>query len=182
MKHYDTIFLDRDGTLNPDPGYINRLDDFSLFDFSIPALKRLSDYRFCIVTNQSGVSRGLIERDELDGIHDFLQNTFKENGLELLSIYICTDHPDKATNRRKPGTGMFDEASNELGIDLKNSVMIGDGVADMEAARKLGMDSILVRTGRGLESESHFSESDFPAAVVDDLNGAADWILEMGSS
>jgi|LUMJ01.1.fsa_nt_gb histidinol-phosphate phosphatase family protein len=177
MKNYDTIFLDRDGTLNPDPGYINRLEDYSFFDFCIPALKKLSDFRFCIVTNQSGISRGLIEIDTLNNIHAFVRNSFIENGLNLLQIYICTDHPDKATEHRKPGLGMFNQASQEYGIDLEQSLMIGDSIADMEAARNIGMDAILVRTGNGAESENHYIDSDFPTAVLDNLEKAADWIV-----
>lgn len=177
MKHYDTIFLDRDGTLNPDPGYISQLKDFSFFDFALPSLKKLSEYRFCIVTNQSGISRGIIELDALENIHRFVRNSFKENGLDLLSIYVCTDHPDNATDRRKPNTGMFEEASEEQKINLRNSVMIGDSIADMEAAQSLGMDGILVRTGNGLATEAHYKQEDFPIAVVEDLNEAADWIL-----
>ena len=72
MKHYDCIFLDRDGTLNPDPGYIKTLDEFHFYSFTISALIRLSKHknRFCIVSNQSGISRGLIKQTELDKIHD----------------------------------------------------------------------------------------------------------------
>ena len=74
MRKYNTIFLDRDGTLNPDPGYISSLDQFEFYDFTIPALQRLaySGNRFCIVTNQSGVSRGLIDQDDLNKIHVYL--------------------------------------------------------------------------------------------------------------
>jgi len=107
MKAYDTIFLDRDGTLNPDPGYIASLRDFTFFDFALPALQKLKDNRFCIVTNQSGVSRGIIEQNELNKIHHYVQTAFKDHGLDLLDIFVCNDHPDHATERRKPGTGMF---------------------------------------------------------------------------
>ena len=86
MRKYNTIFLDRDGTLNPDPGYISSLDQFEFYDFTIPALQRLahSGNRFCIVTNQSGVSRGLIDQDDLNKIHynayDFYNLSTKEIG------------------------------------------------------------------------------------------------------
>ena len=91
MKDYDTIFLDRDGTINPDPGYISMLDDFQFFDFTISSLKKLADggNRFCIVTNQSGVDRGLIEQRNLDEIHTFIQNEFQINNIPLLGIYVC---------------------------------------------------------------------------------------------
>jgi len=77
MKQYDTIFLDRDGTLNPDPGYINDLSQFNFFDFTMEGLKILSENgnRFCIITNQSGIGRGMIEVDKLSEIHDYILNT-----------------------------------------------------------------------------------------------------------
>ena len=90
MRKYNTIFLDRDGTLNPDPGYISSLDQFVFYDFTIPALQRLaySGNRFCIITNQSGVSRGLIDQDDLNKIHDHIKNEFFKNSIPLLDIYI----------------------------------------------------------------------------------------------
>ena len=88
MKKYNTIFLDRDGTINPDPGYISSLDQFAFYDFTFSALKRLTQdgNRFCIITNQSGVSRGLINPLELDKIHDYVKNQFMENSIPLLEL------------------------------------------------------------------------------------------------
>ena len=105
MKQYDTIFLDRDGTLNPDPGYINSVDQFTFYDYTMDALKQLSNSgnRFCIITNQSGIARGIVTLDALAEIHDYVLNAFHENELELLGIYFCPDHPDEATENRKPG-------------------------------------------------------------------------------
>ena len=104
MKKYDTIFLDRDGTLNFDPGFIQNVEQFAFYDFAIPALKILSDsgYRFCIVSNQSGVERGLIDIGDLREINGFIRREFMANQINLLDIYFCTDHPDEASNRRKP--------------------------------------------------------------------------------
>ena len=132
MKKYDTIFLDRDGTLNPDPGYINVLDQFTFYDFALQALKNLSEdgNRFCIVTNQSGIGRGKIKIDNLSEIHNYILNQFYENGIELLGIYYCPDHPDQATQFRKPGPRMFNQASEDHQIDLQRSIIIGDALSD----------------------------------------------------
>ena len=134
MKHYDCIFLDRDGTLNPDPGYISSLDDFTFFDNTLPSLKKMASAgnRFCIVTNQSGINRGLIQSDDLDEIHSFIQQEFKKNGIPLLGIYVCTDHPEQATERRKPGPGMFLEAEMDHGLTLMDCLMVGDSTADID--------------------------------------------------
>jgi len=160
MKKYDTIFLDRDGTLNPDPGYINSLDDFTFYDFTLEALKQLEIFgdNFCIVTNQSGVGRGIIKIDELSRINNYILDQFYVNKLPLLGIYYCTDHPDNATKYRKPGVGMFNKASIDNSIDLKRSIMIGDSISDIQPGVKLGMDTMLVLTGKGNESRSKLGE------------------------
>ena len=89
MKIYDCIFLDRDGTINSDPkGYINSLQNFNLYEFTIPALKRLSELgnKFCIITNQSGISRGLIKEENLNFIHDFIYKIFPNiNSISIIA-------------------------------------------------------------------------------------------------
>ena len=151
MKKYDCIFLDRDGTLNPDSGYISNISDYKFYDFTMPALKMMSRNKnqFCIITNQSGVDRGLISIKSLNTINNFIRKKFSENSISLLDIYMCFDHPDSATSRRKPGTGMFLEAKNEHDLELSNCLMVGDSIFDMKAGKKLGMDTMLVLTGNG---------------------------------
>ena len=172
---YDAIFLDRDGTLNPDPGYISSLDNFELYSFTIESLKLLSlisPYLF-IVTNQSGITRGLIQSDDLDEIHSFIQQEFIKNGIPLLGIYVCTDHPEQATERRKPGPGMFLEAEMDHGLTLMDCLMVGDSTADIEAGEMLGMDTMLVLTGRGAETLNALPEYERPTYIVKDLREGA---------
>ena len=90
MKKFDCIFLDRDGTLNPDPGYINNILDYNFYDFTLPALKMMSknNNRFCIVTNQSGVARGLIPINNLNTINEFIKKSLVKI-ISLCLIYIC---------------------------------------------------------------------------------------------
>ena len=179
MNKYDTIFLDRDGTLNPDPGYINSLDQFGFYDFTIPALKKMSEYcaGFCIITNQSGLSRGLIKIDELSKINNFILNEFYRNKLNLRGIYFCPDHPDNATINRKPGIGMFKAAAKDHHIDLKNSIQIGDTLSDIEAGLNLNMDTMLVMTGRGKRSKENLGKFG-PKFIVDDLMDGAKSLKE----
>ena len=174
MKKYDTIFLDRDGTLNPDPGYINSLDKYAFFDFTIPALNEMSKYcnGFCIITNQSGLSREIIQIDELSKIHNFILNEFYQNKLNLLGIYFCPDHPDKPTINRKPGIGMFQAAAKDHNINLKNSIMIGDALSDIEAGLNLNMDTMLVLTGRGKKSKENLKGFN-PNFIADNLMDGA---------
>lgn len=176
---YDTIFLDRDGTLNPDPGYIASMKDFNFFPNSMVALKRFLSItkRFCIVTNQSGVGRGMITLDALREIHDFISMEFRKNNLPLLGIYLCPDHPDRASNRRKPGVEMFHEAARDHGIDLKKCLMIGDSADDMEAGMRLNMDTMLVLTGRGREAQSVLGKIT-PTFIANDLLDGARQLVE----
>ena len=157
MIEYDCIFLDRDGTLNPDIGYINNLKDFEFYDFTIPALRLMSknNNQFCIVTNQSGVKRGLISIQNLKTINSFIKKEFKKNCIELIDIYMCFDHPDNASNYRKPGAGMFLKAKNDYNLSLSKCLMVGDSSKDMEVGYNLGMETLLVLTGNGKKTLKH---------------------------
>ncbi len=171
MKIYDCIFLDRDGTINPDPGYISSIENFKFFDYTIPALKNIANLgnRFCIVTNQSGVSRGLIRQDALDNIHNYIEQEFKKFEIPLLNIYTCIDHPDNPSERRKPGPGMFLEAEIDHGLNLMDCLMIGDSYDDMKVGEMLGMDTMLVLTGRGQDTVEHLADYEMPTHIVRDL-------------
>ena len=176
MKRYDCIFLDRDGTINPDPGYIKTLDEFNFFSYTISALIKLSQYgnRFCIASNQSGISRGLIKKEDLNIINLFIKSEFEKNNIPLLDIYIAIDHPDKNPSiMRKPGSGMFLKARDDHGINLKNSLIIGDSYADMEAGRLLNMDRMLVLSGLGTETLKKIHDNNMPNYIVKDLKEGA---------
>ena len=171
MKKFDCIFLDRDGTLNPDPGYINNILDYNFYDFTFPALKMMSknNNRFCIVTNQSGVARGLIPVENLNIINDFIKKEFSANSISLLEIYMCIDHPDNASIRRKPGSGMFLEAKEEYNLKFSKCLMVGDSISDMEAGKNLGMETMLVLTGKGKETFKNFRDSKFITYFADNI-------------
>lgn len=178
MKQYDTIFLDRDGTLNFDSGYINSIHQFNFYDFTMDALKQLRDAgnRFCIITNQSGIGRGVVDIDKLGEIHDFILNQFYKNDLNLLGIYFCPDHPNDFTENRKPGIGMFKQAAKDHGINLTNSIMIGDAISDIEAGINSKMDTILVLTGRGKDSQQKLG-SITPTFISENLWESAKQIM-----
>lgn len=180
MKKYDTIFLDRDGTLNFDPGFIQNVDQFKFYNFALPALKILSDNgnQFVIISNQSGVGRGLIEMDDLHEINSYIRREFHSNNINLLDIYVCTDHPDKSTNRRKPGTGMFLEAADDYDIELKNCLMIGDSERDLIPAHVLGMDTMLVMTGNGHLTVDTLSSADKPNYIAENILEGAKLLIK----
>ena len=170
-KKYECVFLDRDGTINIDPGYISGVKDFKFYDYTFKALKllnKLSNY-FIILTNQSGVSRGIIKEKNLKKINYFIHQKFFENELRLLKIYYCTDHPENATKFRKPGTGMFLQASKEYNIDLKKCIMIGDSYIDIAPATKLGMSSLFILEGNGKKDLNKFDNLCKPNYIAENL-------------
>ena len=173
-----TVFLDRDGTLNPDPGYISSPDRFELFPGVATALARLTraGARLVVVTNQSGVGRGLFSSADLDAIHAKLRRLLQDAGASLDAIYVCPHHPDEGCRCRKPQTGMVDQAVRELGIDLSRSYLIGDHAKDMELAKRVGAKRVRVTTSE--HGAGALSESGNDAAVIaPSVDEAVTWIL-----
>lgn len=171
INKYECIFLDRDGTINIDPGYISSVKDFKFYGYTFKALRLLKSLTnsFIIISNQSGISRGIIKEKNLMKINYFIHEKFLENDLKLLKIYYCPDHPEHATKFRKPGTGMFLQASHEHGIDLSKCIMIGDSKKDVIPANVLGMGSMLLSSGVGKVEQNKFDESCRPDYVAEDL-------------
>jgi len=147
------VFLDRDGTLIKEVDYLSDPDRVELIPGAGEALKALSasGFRLVLVTNQSGVARGLFNVETLDSIHERLTELLHEAGASLDGIYTCNHHPDfgPPCSCRKPEPGLLLQAAEDLQLDLKCSWMIGDAARDLEAGRRAGAESLLVRTGKG---------------------------------
>jgi len=180
-----TIFLDRDGTLNPDLGYINSPDQFELFPGVPEALARLkrAGARLIVVTNQSGVARGFLTRDDLDAVHMKLKHLLDGAGASLDAIYFCPHHPDNGCHCRKPNRGMIDQAVRECGVNLDRSYLIGDHIRDIELAKQIGARSVLVTTGvvPPQEAESLKASGPVPDWIASSLAEAAGWLLSDAS-
>ena len=171
INKYECIFLDRDGTINFDPGYISSVRDLKFYDYTFKALKLLKPITksFIIITNQSGVSRGIIKEEKLNEINSFIHSNFSKNTLNLLDIYYCTDLPGNSSTFRKPETGMFLQASNEHNIDLTKCIMIGDSYRDIVPANKLGMSSLFLLSGNGREDLHKFNHLFKPDHIAENL-------------
>lgn len=175
------VFLDRDGTLNPDPGYISSIDLYKFYPDTLTSLSALAEegYKFVVVTNQSGIARGLIQEDALEEINNYITEEFSQAGLPLLGIYHCPHHPDDGCSCRKPATGLFDDAAHQHNIDLTSALMIGDSVADIEAGKSIGMLTCLVRTGKGNDEETKLKLSGLqPDYVGDTLTDCTAYLIE----
>ena len=176
-----TVFLDRDGTLNVDTGYVKSPDDFTVLPGVGAALARLKQAgaRLVVVTNQSGLGRGYFSSRDLEAIHSKLRLVLAEDGVTLDGLYFCPHHPDDHCNCRKPARGMIDRAHAELKVDLSRSYVIGDSIRDVELAKQVGARSLLVMTGpSGAEALADLMARDLPPDyVAEELSQAVDWIV-----
>jgi D-glycero-D-manno-heptose 1,7-bisphosphate phosphatase len=141
-------FLDRDGVINIDRGYVFRREDFQFVAGALEGARRLHELGFLLVvtSNQSGIGRGLYTEDEFHGLTMWMRNEFLTAGAPLAGVYFCPHHPTEARGEyrctcrcRKPAPGMLLDAARELGIDMAPSVMFGDKPSDLEAARAAGV-------------------------------------------
>jgi heptosyltransferase-2 len=177
-----TVFLDRDGTLNYDPGYLKVAVDLKLLAGVGPALARLkrAGARLVVVTNQSGVGRGIVTLKDLEAIHARLQGLLEQEGAGLDAIYFCPHHPNDGCRCRKPNVGMVERAVSELQLDLRRSYLIGDHSRDIQLANRVGAKAILL-TPASVDAQALDrlkAEQALPDAVAKSMAEAADWILE----
>jgi len=177
------LFLDRDGTINFDPGYISDPKLIKLMPGAAAAIRRARDQGFAIavITNQSGVGRGLIEADVLTKIHDRLNELLQsEAGARVDYFACCVHHPADECNCRKPLPRLVFEAQAHLGLDLSKSAFIGDRMTDIDTGKSASVRfTVLVRTGQGRAEEAQLG-SEKPDYVADDLSEAVDWVLAQG--
>ena len=170
------VILDRDGTINEDsPDFIKSVAEWKPIPGSIEAIARLSHagFRVFVASNQSGIGRGLLDFDALFAIHDRLQRAVSEIGGHIDAIAFAPDHPDNATELRKPSPGMIKDLAKRLQVDLNKVPLIGDSLADVQAARAAGCQPILVRSGNGRATEKAHPRDLAGVAVYDNLAEAA---------
>jgi heptosyltransferase-2 len=177
-----TVFLDRDGTLNYDPGYLKVAAELKLLAGVGPALARLkvAGAKLVVVTNQSGVGRGIITLKDLEAIHARLEGLLEQEGAALDAIYFCPHHPDDGCHCRKPNVGMVERAVSELQLDLRRSYLIGDHARDIQLAHRVGAKAILLTPAlvdtQALDMLK--AEQAMPDAVAKSMAEAVSWILE----
>ena len=180
------MFLDRDGTIIEEVGYLDRPERVELFPWTIDAVRVLNRAGLAVVlvSNQSGVARGFFTEDVVDAVHQRMADLLAEGGARIDAYYYCPHHPDgkvpeyaQTCGCRKPGRGLVDRAAHELGVDPARSFVVGDRWLDVALGRAVGAQSVLVRTGYGT-SEEEKPPADLAAdAVVDNLIAASSWIL-----
>ncbi len=151
------VFLDRDGTINQEVDYLRSPDDLRLLAGAAAGIRELNQCgcRVFVITNQSGIARGLLTEQQLDAIHQKLRTELKAENAYLDAIYYCPHHPEgnqpyrMLCDCRKPNTGMIDRAVKEFQVDAKQSFVVGDRLLDIQTGKNVGAQTILVLTGYG---------------------------------
>ena len=174
------VLLDRDGVLNEDrQDFVKTPAEVVMIPGSTSAVARLNaaGHTIVVVSNQSGVGRGVMTDHDLEAVNSTLKRVIEAGGGRLDAIFPCTDPPWAATERRKPGPGMLKEALKKFHATPVEAVMIGDSARDLEAAAVLGIRRILVRTGKGRNVESNLPNALHPVTVYEDLAAAAEALI-----
>ena len=182
------VFIDRDGTLNEQMGYINHPDRFRLLQGVAEAILLLNqnDFLAIIISNQSGVARGYFPIQLVHEVHGLMKETLKAKGARIDGVFFCPHHPRGSVPEfaiechcRKPKPGLIEQACQAFDIDLSGSYMVGDRCLDIETAERSHLKGILVETGYGLGEiryvlpQTHVK----PLHIAGDLLGAVQWIL-----
>ena len=182
------VFLDRDGTINEQMGYINHLSRFRLLPGAVEAIRLLNAQQVpvVVVTNQSGLARGYFPQVLLDEVHATMKGLLAEQGAWLDGLYVCPHHPEakeeqyrKNCNCRKPRTGLLEQAAAELNLDLAGSYLVGDRWSDITCAAQAGCTPVLVLTGYGRGDYQYIGPGQKlqPTHVAETLLDAVRWIL-----
>ncbi len=157
------LFLDRDGVINVDHGYVHTPENFQFIEgvFDLVAAANRSGYLVVVVTNQAGIGRGYYSEAQFHELTHWMRGRFAEHGGQIDGVYFCPYHPEhgigpyrRESELRKPAPGMLLQAQSELGIDLEQSILIGDKLSDMAAGRSAGVGTLLYFCGEHVESDT----------------------------
>ena len=180
------VFLDRDGTLNFDPGYLGDAGKVELFPGVGKGLSRLkNDHNFLliVVSNQSGIARGLITKQQVDSVNSRINVLLENFNVEIDAFYYCPFHPEfsngNSSKCRKPSPEMVFTAAKDYNIDLSKSYLVGDTVSDVKCGINAGVKTVLLQTGEGEDSLSILQkENNFPSFVAVNFIEAVNFIIK----
>jgi D-glycero-D-manno-heptose 1,7-bisphosphate phosphatase len=180
------VFLDRDGTLLEEAGYLDRLERLVFFPYAIDAVRLLNRAGFpvVVVTNQAGIARGIFKESFVAAAHQHISDRLAAAGARVDAFYYCPHHPEAVVEEfrqvcdcRKPQPGMLTRAAADLDLALDRSFVVGDRWHDLEAGQRVGARTLLVRTGYGRTEEAAPQAHVQPSAIVDNVIDAVSWIL-----
>ncbi|MGD0278982.1 MAG: HAD family hydrolase [Smithella sp.] len=196
MKKNTAVFLDRDGTINEEVGYLDSLDKLKIIPRAYKAIRLINEsgMKAVVISNQAGVARGLFTEDFVKMINEYLQTALRQKGAYIDNFYYCPHHPTEGLEPyrqvcecRKPAPGMLLQAAQDLNIDLTKSYLVGDRFNDMEAAKIAGVKGILVKTGFGQgllqdDGPDRATPQNEPDFIAADILEAVKWILSQVAS
>ncbi len=175
------VFLDRDGTINEEVGYLNHLSRFRLLPRAAEGIRLLKEAGFAVVviTNQSGIARGFFPKTLVEEVHALMQELLAREGAILDGIYYCPHHPEEGCYCRKPRPGLVERAAQELGLDLSRAYVVGDRFTDLQLAKNIKAKGVLVLTGYGRGEHLYYLPrlGLKPDLVAEDLFEAAQKII-----
>jgi D-glycero-D-manno-heptose 1,7-bisphosphate phosphatase len=181
------VFVDRDGTLVEESGYLDRLERLVWFPYTVDVIRLLNDAGFAVVviTNQAGIARGIVPEEVVAEVHAAMSERLAAGGARIDAYYYCPHYRAGLVEQyvrecdcRKPKPGLFTRAAADLDLDLTRSFMVGDRWHDIAAGRAVGARTVLVRTGLGAKEAARPQAGATADAVVDTLADAAAWILD----
>jgi histidinol-phosphate phosphatase family protein len=176
------VFIDRDGTIIEDKDFIKSPDEIEFIPGSIEALRILKKmgYKIIVISNQSGIGRGILTEKMVKEVNDSFIRQLREKGTSIDALYYCPHHPEDGCNCRKPETGMIRRAVAEHKLYLKEAVVIGDKLSDIEMGRRIGAKSILVLTGYGKKEREKLQDAmSKPDFIADDLLAAVKQLVNV---
>lgn len=179
------VFLDRDGTINEEVGYLSTPEGFRLLPRAAEAIRLLRKHGWLVIviTNQSGVGRGYFTEADVAAIHRRMAHDLARARTKLDGVYSCPHHPDTGCDCRKPKTLLFERAARDWDLDLAASYFVGDKLSDLWPGKTLGGRTILVLTGHGPEERETARQQGFqPDYIATDLYHAAEWIIHNDES
>jgi D-glycero-D-manno-heptose 1,7-bisphosphate phosphatase len=168
------VFLDRDGVINKEVGYLHKIQDFEFINGVFEACRYFQslDYQIIVVTNQSGIGRGYYNEAAFHVINDWMLNQFKDQEINILDVFFCPHSPESNCDCRKPKPSMFNQAKDKYDIDMERSWMIGDKEADIQAANAASIqNTLLVKSGHQIDEKN--SKSKF---ILDSIKQVAEVI------
>lgn len=188
FQKHRAVFLDRDGTICEEVGYMDSIEQMKLIPRSGEAVSLLnqSGFKVVVITNQAGVARGFFPESRLEELHAELRRQLREGGAFVDAIYYCPHHPTEGIapylqecDCRKPATGLLHQAAADLKIDLPTSYMIGDHFSDVECGQRVGAKTVLLLTGHGQETLGKRDKwTKPPSHIAADLYQAVQWVME----
>jgi D-glycero-D-manno-heptose 1,7-bisphosphate phosphatase len=176
------VFLDRDGTISEEMGYVNHIERFQIFPFAADAIRQLNQAEIpvIVITNQSGVARNIFPESLVHEVHKRMVKELAAGGAWIDAIYFCPHKTEDACDCRKPNPGLLERAAREHSLDLSGSWMVGDRYGDLEMAHTAGARGMLVMTGYGMGEYEYYRGTwpRQPDALARDLSDAVRQILQ----